>query len=119
MRSILKENKGRKIAVLSFGAAMYALLFSVCSQIDASGTAGLGATLGRFAVSFPAAWLILLVLMEFLMPQMVCTPKQAERPFHAFAAFIGIGLCYVPMLLIEYPGSFVYDTSAQIWQVAS
>ena len=119
MRSILKENKGRKIAVLSFGAAMYALLFSVGSQIDAFGTAGLGATLGRFAVSFPAAWLILLALMEFLMPKMVCMPKQAGRPFHTFAAFIGIGLCYVPMLLIEYPGSFVYDTSAQIWQVAS
>lgn len=56
MQNIWKEHAGRKIFVLTLGAAVYALLFSLGSQIDQTGVTTAGTTLTRFAVAFPIAW---------------------------------------------------------------
>ena len=50
-----RGNMLRKRAVLMGGAAIYALLFALCSQIDSFGSVQAGAAALRFAAALPAA----------------------------------------------------------------
>ena len=45
----------RKRAVLALGAAVYALLFALCSQIDQTGSVEAGAAVMRFALALPVS----------------------------------------------------------------
>ena len=117
MQNIWKEHAGRKIFVLTLGAAVYALLFSLGSQIDQTGVTTAGTTLTRFAVAFPIAWGVLLMLMGELIPKITCAQGEEKKPFCTWGAFLVIFLCYVPIFLIYYPGTFAYDTQVQAEQV--
>lgn len=116
-----KRETWRKRAVWLLGAGIYALLFSLCSQIDASGSVRAGTALVRFVLAYPAALAALYVLFQKALPH--CTLKSPDAPergawrFTA-AAFICMAACYGAMFLIHYPGSFMYDTQRQVFQIA-
>lgn len=114
------ENRGRKQAVLFFGAVVYALLFALGSQIEQFGATTWGKSLARFAVVFPIAFVALALLLSGLMPRLasVCETK-VKRPFRTGIAFLLIFTSFLPMFLIEYPGSFVYDSHSHAMQVSS
>ena len=113
------EQRGRKTGVLLFGACGYALLYALGSQIDMRGFTDGQQTLGRFALALPVAFLALLGILEWLLarPGEERAQAGAAKPFCTLGAMAIIFLCYVPMLLIEFPGSFVYDTVGQTLQI--
>lgn len=108
----------RKRMVEGLGAALYALLFALCSQIDQTGSTRAAATLLRFACAFPAAWAALHVLFRYVMPRFRFRQDKADA-FKTWIAFAVLFVCYVPMFLIQYPGSFTYDVLKQAYQAAS
>lgn len=104
------------------GAAVYAFLYALCSQIDESGTCDLAEAGRRFLPAFALAVAALILAFCALLPgaeRLLQRQGGTQKPFCTAGAFLLIFCCYVPMFLIEYPGSFVYDTSLQIAQVAS
>ena len=113
-----KENL-RKRAVLLLGALVYALLFALCSQIDAVGTVNAGTAVVRFALAYPVSLAALYVLLEKALPRctMADVPERGSWRFSA-AAFAALAACYGAMFLIHYPGSFMYDTQRQVFQIA-
>lgn len=115
----MKENRGRKRAVLIVGALVYALLTALGSQIEQSGATTWSTTLVRFGIAFPVALAVLALLLEKVMPRMDCVPREEKKTFCTVGAFALILVCYMPMLLIEYPGSFQYDVTVQAFQVAT
>lgn len=119
IRNLFRENGGRKLTVLLFGAAGYALLFTLGNQIEQMGSVTWNGSLMRFAAAFPAALLALTLLLGGLMPRLTCSRGEEEKPFCAWRAFLLFLACYTPMLLIEFPGSFTYDVTAQTFQIAS
>ena len=116
------EQRNRKIGVLIFGAMGYALLYSLGSQIDVYGFTTGWETMKRFLAAFPVALLALLGIFGWLLPRLEkkhTVEEEKSKPFCTWGAMALIFLCYVPMLLIEYPGSFVYDVKGQTWQISS
>lgn len=111
----------RQWAVLALVAAGYALLYALGSQIDMRGYTQAQETLGRFALALPVAFLALLGAFEWAIARLSAKGAQAgaAKPFCTPGAMALIFLCYVPMLLIEFPGSFTYDVTAQVFQIAS
>ena len=105
--------------MLIVGALGYALLTALCSQIEQTGATAWSTTLVRFGLAFPVALVVLALLLEKLMPKMVCVPRGEKKPFCALGAFALFLACYTPMLLIEYPGSFQYDVTYQVYQIAT
>lgn len=109
-----------KAAVLLGGAAVYALLFALGSQIDAQGFTQLGTSLARFFAALPVALCALYVMFRFVLPRLELAPDaQGKKPFCTLGAFVLIFASYVPMFLIQYPGSFQYDTMSQVAQIVS
>lgn len=109
----------RKRAALVAGAAIYALLFALGSQIDHSGVARLDATLVRIALAFPAALGVLYALFRWVLPKTEFTPDiRPLKPFCVPAAALLLFVCYMPMFLIWYPGTFQYDSMKQVQQIA-
>lgn len=108
----------RKGAVLLAGAGIYALLYALCSQIDACGSVDFAQVLPRFALAFPLALALLALLFRYLMPRLACGAAKDEKPFFTPGVFALLAACYGAMLLIQYPGSFMYDTQRQVYQVA-
>lgn len=110
----------RQWAVLALGAAGYALLYALGSQIDMRGHTQAQETLRRFALALPVAFLVLLGAFEWVIPRLSVRRAQedAKKPFCTLGAMALIFLCYVPMLLIEFPGTFTYDVTAQVFQIA-
>lgn len=111
----------RQWAALALGAAGYALLYALGSQIDVRGFTERQETVKRFALALPVAFLVLLGAFEWLIPHLRAKRMEecTKKPFCTLGAMALIFLSYVPMLLIEYPGSFAYDTKAQTMQIAS
>ena len=112
--------KKREFAVLTFGAFLYALLYAPGVQIEQSGSVSPSATAMRFLPAFIVAWAALWLLMQKLMPKCFGAAKAMptpEKPFCAWAAFLLILACYIPIFLIYYPGTFAYDTQVQAQQV--
>ena len=111
----------RKRAVLALGACIYALLFALCSQIDAVGTVDGPTALVRFALAFLPVLVVEHVLMERVLPRTVLSAPETHEGgawrFSAFA-FAALAACYGVMFLIHYPGSFMYDTQWQVFQIA-
>lgn len=114
----MREGRARRRAVLMLGASAYALLFALGSQIDARGFTEPGETALRFALALPVALGVLALLLGRVFPALQAGRGGARRPFRAAPAFLLILVCYVPMFLIEYPGSFMYDTQRQVYQIA-
>ncbi|MFR8978167.1 MAG: DUF6020 family protein, partial [Christensenellales bacterium] len=112
------ENRGRKLAVLLLGAFGYALLTALCSQIEQFGATAWSRTLARFAAAFPIAFVVLAALLAIAMPKLMCRPRESQKPFCTWGAALLFFACYTPMLLIEFPGSFTYDVTAQTFQIA-
>ena len=117
MTNTLKKDKKRKMLVLTFGALIYALLFALGSQIEQSGSTAFSQTLLRFTAAFPAALFLLWVIFEKCRFQ---AKEKHEKPFcGVLKAGAFLLLCDLPMFLIEYPGSFAYDSYQQALQVST
>lgn len=121
----MTETRGtrlRKPLVIVLGAVLYALLYGFCSQIDRTGHADVMEAGRRFLIALPAALAVLTGLFAGVLPFLEKKLKaggKSEKPFCTIGAFALIFLCYVPMFLIEYPGSFTYNTQDQTVQAAS
>ena len=111
----------RKRVVLLAGAGVYALLFALCSQIDAVGTVRLASALCRFALAFPLALALLYAWFRYVPSRLAIKAQGIEEGGARFllAAFVWLAGCYGIMFLLHYPGSFMYDTQRQVFQVAS
>lgn len=118
VKNLFCENRGRKLAVLLLGAFGYALLTALCSQIEQFGATAWSRTLARFAAAFPIAFVVLAALLAIAMPKLMCRPRESQKPFCTWGAALLFFACYTPMLLIEFPGSFTYDVTAQTFQIA-
>lgn len=118
VKNLFCENRGRKLAVLLLGAFGYALLTALCSQIEQFGATAWSRTLARFAAAFPIALVVLAALLAIAMPKLMCRPRESQKPFCTWGAALLFFACYTPMLLIEFPGSFTYDVTAQTFQIA-
>ena len=111
----MHDGRGRRRGIILLGGAMYALM------------AGFGWQAEHLKVSRPGH--ALCVAAALLLPSMAVLAllfraserrTQADRPggsFSAKKAFWTILACYVPMLLILFPGSFAYDVPFQLEQV--
>jgi len=114
----MKKEMLRKRAVLALGAAVYALLFALCSQIDRTGSVTAGAAAVRFVLAYPAAIVVLWALFMHALPRLERgRPERgnARLTLGVFAFLLG---CYGAMLIVHYPGSFMYDTQRQVFQIA-
>lgn len=103
----------RKKAVCLAGGALYALFAAFGWQAQHMET-------GRFFWALGAACVLMIpfsLLLAFLLRH---TGEKEARPGKAFSAkktFAALLVCYVPMLLITFPGSFAYDVPFQLKQV--
>ncbi|MBQ2835041.1 MAG: hypothetical protein IJE71_10605, partial [Clostridia bacterium] len=119
-KKLIRPAGGRTLVVCALGAAVYALLFAVGSQIDRTGETVLRTGMIRFLAALPCAFYALYALFAHLLPARErCAPQRAEqKPFFTAGAWGLIFAAYVPLFLIEYPGSFMYDTQRQVFQIA-
>ena len=109
----------RRPLTLLIGAVIYAALYAFCSQIDEVGFIQWRTAAVRFGLALPVALAALWLLMRHVLPKTEMKPDAEEKkPFCTWGAFLFILCCYVPMFLIEYPGSFTYDTQTQAYQIA-
>ena len=109
----------RRLLTLLIGAVIYAVLYAFCSQIDEVGFIQWRTAAVRFVLALPVALAALWLLMRHVLPKTEMKPDAEEKkPFCTWGAFLFILCCYVPMFLIEYPGSFTYDTQTQAYQIA-
>jgi len=108
----------RKRSVLIGGAMIYALLYALCSQIDKSGSVQAGTAVLRFLAALPAALAVLGLMLARVMPKTGIGRRADEKRFCTIWAFIFLACCYGAMFLIQYPGSFMYDTQRQVFQIA-
>lgn len=121
---VMKDNtQKREGIVLLLGAVMYAALYALLSQIDEAGTCAAGEAARRFCIALPIALAILALLLKGTALAMGKRPKPApdgkkDGAFCTAGAFALIFLAYVPQLLVFYPGSFMYDTQRQTFQIA-
>lgn len=116
----LKKLCPREWAALILGSVCYALFYALGSQIDQRGATALSASLVRFSLALPSAAAVLCALFVFVLPRLELREDGAQKkPFCTPGAFGLILLSFVPLFLIEYPGSFMYDIAAQTTQIAS
>lgn len=120
MKGTEQKTRLRRGAVLALGACLYALLYALCSQVDESGSVSAPQVPVRFALAFPLALGVLYALFRFVMPRLERGKAidKGEKPFFTPGAFAFLVCCYGVMLLIHYPGSFMYDTQRQVFQIA-
>lgn len=115
-----KEHNGaRKRAALLFGGVLYALFYALGSQIDQAGATAPGTSLVRFALALPIACAVLWALFRHALPKLEMTADNGvKKPFCTIGAFVLIFSSFVPLFLIEFPGSLMYDVQAQTFQIA-
>ena len=113
-----KKRFWRKGAVLLGGAALYALLYAFGSQVDRTGATAAGAALPRFALAFPLALAALYALFAHVLPRLAFARAAQEKPFCVPFAWALLFCSFVPVFLIHYPGSFQYDCSDEVAQIA-
>ena len=107
----------RSWIALAFSALIYAVLFALCSQIDQTGATQMHATLLRLLCAFPAALAILFIFFSFVLP-VCCFRAGGGNALRTLPAAALLFACYVPMFLIQFPGSFTYDIYPQALQAA-
>jgi len=110
----------RKRMVLTAGSGIYALLYALGSQIDEAGSVEAICAILRFAAAFPVAFGLLYLLMNYVLPGMTIPKRDGGNSgFLWIGAFVFLGACYGAMFLVHYPGSFMYDTQRQVYQIAT
>ena len=111
----MQDAKGIKRAVIVLGGMMYALFAVFGWQAEHYGQSRMAqGLLVSAALALPAMALLKMLLAH--------SEKRAQRAgssggFSGMRAFLFILVCYVPMLLITFPGSFAYDVPFQLEQV--
>ena len=119
-KELVKKDARRRRGVLALGTLIYAALYALCSQIDETWTIAWGTAAVRFVIALPVALAALLLLMRYALPRIEMKPDgKAGKPFCTWGAFLVLMFCYGLMFLVEYPGSFTYDTVYQVYQFAS
>jgi len=113
-----KHEMLRKRLTLTGGAALYALLFALCSQIDSRGSVDAGTAVLRFILALPVSLGALWLLFRHVMPRLEIKRAQDETRFFTLGAFAFLLCCYGAMFIVQYPGSFMYDTQRQVFQIA-
>ena len=74
----------RKRAVLALGAAVYALLFALCSQIDQTGSVAAGTAAVRFVLALPVSLGVLWALFAHVFPWLeIKTSRNITRGGYA------------------------------------
>ena len=119
MTDMPKKERIRRLLVLTLGAAVYALLFALGTQMERYGATQPGRTLARFLPAFCVAFAVLAALMRCALPKRLSQAEEQTKPFRTWLAFLLIFACYVPIFLIYYPGTFAYDTQVQAEQVVN
>lgn len=114
-----KRIRARQGAALLLGSVVYALFYALGSQIDQNGVTALGTSLLRFALALPAAGLALWALFRCVLPRLELSGDVSPKGFFTPGAFALIFASFVPLFLIEFPGSFMYDIAAQTTQIAT
>ena len=111
----------RRRWILLPGSLIYALLFTAGSQMESSGTVTLAKTLADLLLCTPVAFVILQIL-AWGFEHLACSRGGRRRRilpgFHPLPAFLLLLVCWLPMLMIYFPGSFTYDCQYQAFQVA-
>ena len=120
-----RPGDARRRAVCCAGAAMFALLGALgleAQRLMASGESARMGTSDPLRLLFTAALLFLAAIP--LLGWMLATGEKradrratGERPFATLRAFFMILLCYAPMFVIAFPGTFAYDVPFQLRQV--
>ncbi|MDO5377359.1 MAG: DUF6020 family protein [Clostridia bacterium] len=108
----------RKRASALLGGALFALFFAFGRQMEHDGASDPALAMAA-ALTIPFA-LILTALFERVWRRLFTQRELAGgacRPFRARMAFVALFACYVPMLLVTFPGSFAYDVPFQLRQV--
>lgn len=109
----MRKGLVRHRAVTALGAAVYALLAALGYQAQGHGPVNIPhALLVALALFIPAY-----ALLTFLLRRSGEYAAQDAMPFSARKAFAFILACYVPMLLVAWPGSFAYDVPFQLRQI--
>ena len=110
----MKRTRLRKRTVNVLGAAIYALFAAFGWQAEHYGEI-------RMAQALLVSAALMLPAMALLKLLFWAGEKTASRDEHGkFStpkSFVVILACYVPMLLITFPGSFAYDVPFQLEQV--
>lgn len=115
----------RHLAVRLAGSALFALLFGFGNEAerlmreDALGESNLSRALRLSALFFVLAFCALTALRaagRHRKRARRLTQSPADRPWKTRRAFGLILLCYVPMFVLAFPGSFAYDVPFQLKQ---
>ena len=114
----MQEGRTRRRVVIALGAAMYALMAGFGHQAQKLGAAG-ESDLWRALMTAAALFVPAYALLMWLLRRGEGSANRAPRntQFRAGRAFLLIFACYVPMLLITFPGSFAYDVPFQLEQI--
>lgn len=110
-----------RAVILLIGSGIYALLFSLGSQVETIGFTRISETATRFCIAFPVAVTALYCLTRVLWSSAGIVSNRtcpSRNGFPVYGAGLFLILCWFPMFLIEYPGSFMYDTQRQVFQIA-
>lgn len=113
MRMIRKKH--RKHAVIALGGVMYALFASFGWQAQHYGES----RIMRGLLIAAALMLPVMAALRFLFALSERNDGKVRESgsFSGIRAFAVLLLCYVPMFLITFPGSFAYDVPFQLEQV--
>lgn len=113
---MLRRLCGRKKAACLLGGGIYALFAAFGWQAEHNGGCNPALALVIAAVLFlPAAEILAWLFEKSEARKRSC----GEKPFRTGRAFALILACYVPMMLITFPGSFAYDVPYQLRQVVT
>ena len=122
----MKNSRLRIALTVGFGAFVYAVLGTIGSQIDQHGEIFPAGCLSAFPVWLAACALALTLAVGFV-PRHLSAGRSArlregagqEPPIGRAGVFLILMACWMPMFLIEFPGSFMYDTQRQTFQIAT
>ena len=113
---MLRRLCGRKKAACLLGGGMYALFAAFGWQAEHNGGCHPVLALVIAAVLLlPASEMLAWLFEKSEAGKRSCD----EKPFRTGRAYAFILACYVPMLLITFPGSFAYDVPYQLRQVVT
>lgn len=102
----------RQRAAALLGGAMYALFLSFGFQAERfAQSRPLWALLAAAALCLPSAF-----VLEKLFEHEGASVRREEKTFCTGRAFVLIFVCYIPMLLVSFPGAFAYDVPFQLEQ---
>lgn len=113
----MERDRLRKRAAIALGSVMYALFAAFGWQAEHYGESRIAQGLFATAVlMIPAALLLRWLLLR---SEKSIQYERTDGTFSEIKTFGMLLVCYVPMFLIAFPGSFAYDVPFQLEQVFS